>query len=286
VNWLAAIGMKQITVCSPAYFSLFHICRRYGIEISEKFMARSPQGYDLPELTELNQCEPGVLWLTNPIYSTGVPIRTEDVKIIACLLEGGWHVIADECLAVQGVELGRSLGHHPRFVGIYAPHKGICINAVKFSAILFNKRNQRFFDHWADILYGCLSISTKAAIAHFLSSNFETYGNMFFERINLAKRFIQSAIRNTPGALSDYDSVGCFITCYFPRLKSSLGNDPHFLENVIAASGGSFIPGCRNHFDPALGFNLRINLSRDSTMFRGIFVRLLGSIEETALTRI
>jgi hypothetical protein len=275
VNWIAAMGFRELTVLFPAYFSLRHICRRYGVAIEEFFMLRRRDGFVLPGLDDESFGPAGVLWITNPTYATGVHLGDRERGELQRLLDRGWYVVADECLTILGNELGRHFGGHPRFIGIYAPHKSVCVNAVKFSALVFHTQYQRFYDHWADVLYGCLGSSNVAAINHYLSANFSEYSTRFIRETSHARAFVVGLCNGLPGVELDLLSLGQFGTCYFPEVASSLGNDSDFLRSAINSTGGSFIPGSRNHFDDALGFNFRINFAQDSPLFRGTLTRLI-----------
>jgi hypothetical protein len=282
VNWLAAMGFGELTVLFPAYFSLRHICRRCGVAIRQRFMVRKRDTFRLPELNEQNFGPPGVLWITNPTYATGVHWGERETAELYRLLDRGWYIVADECLAIAGNELGTHFGGHPNFIGIYAPHKSVCVNAVKFSLLTFHAEYQRFYDHWADVLYGCLGSSAVAAIDHYLSINFSEYSNRFIGKTNHARAFVAGLCQSLSGVELDSTSIGQFGTCYFPSLSSSLGNNLDFLRSTINSTGGSFIPGNRNHFDDALGFNFRINFAQDSPLFRSTLTRLIEQLSKQA----
>jgi hypothetical protein len=284
VNWLAAMGMRQLTVLFPAYFSLRHICRRCDVNVVERFMVRHTREYCLPPLPQKPPAQPSVLWVTNPVYATGVRFAAADICELRRLLDCGWHVVADESLAIAGSELGRELCDHPRFVGIYSPHKSICVNAVKFSLLAFPSQFQRFFDHWADVLYGCLSSSNFAAVDHYLSENFRAYSAEFFARIDQTRAFVSEICVAVPGVELDSSPTGNFATCYFPKIPSRFGADREFLHAAIDSTGASFIPGNRNRFDDAIGFNFRINFAQDSPLFRGTLKRLITHFSARALT--
>ena len=50
-------------------------------------------------------------------------------------------------------------------MGIYTPHKSVCMNGLKFSVIAFHPSHQKIFQDLADILLGGLSLSAVGAIA-------------------------------------------------------------------------------------------------------------------------
>jgi hypothetical protein len=273
-NWLAAMEAREIQVLCPAYFSLFHNCSRLRIDAKKTYLKRTQRPgngsteYTPPDSDNGQWKKPGVLWVTNPVYCTGIYLNEETIAWVKDLLERGWYVIADECLAVDGRELGRQIGCHPRFLGIYAPHKTICLNGIKFSALVIPRPFEPFFDSWEDALYGSLASSTCTGIRHYLSPNFRHYQSVFSKRLDQPRRFLIETCKRFPRASLDRGFTGYYATCHFPHLSHSLGRDAAFLMDVAEKTDSVFIPGNHNYFDPALGLNFRINLTRDSAEFR------------------
>jgi hypothetical protein len=188
--------------------------------------------------------------------------------------------VADECLALAGQEIGRELGHHAGFVGIYTPHKTICLNGAKFSVIVFDRSQQAFFDQWSDILCGGLSVSAGLALRHFLSPNFAHYDEVFRAKTKAALLAAGQLSALCPTGELDSDTEGHFVTFYMPTLSAELGADQEFLWRMASASAAVVIPGTRNHFDPTVGFCFRINLALDGPAFRGALGRLFRFLDD------
>lgn len=277
VNWLAARERKKFSVLGPFYFSVLHQARQLGLSVNKQFMQRRDGHYQLPADPGWIAAPPNeAVWLTAPVYCTGTPLVEHDRQRLREFLEHGGILVADECLAASGMELGRELGEYPGFIGIYSPHKSVCLNGLKFSVIVFDREHETFFEQWADVLYGGLSLSTIVAIRHFLSDNFRLYAERFTEEVGLALAFVKQAAGRCPRGEFDRNPSGHLVTFYLPHVIANAGNDEGFLWNLCHSSSTIVIPGLRNHFDPAVGFCFRINLALDGSQFRGGIARLFG----------
>ncbi len=276
LNWLKAKKKQQIIAVCPAYFSLFQACRKFGIPIRPAYMKRHEKGFMLPPPNSRIWRKPSVLWLTSPIYGAGVYFPDTDISFVDRLLDSGWTVVVDECLALPGKELIRKLGQHPNFVSIYSPHKSVCVNSIKFSVIAFNKRHLDFMERWADIWYGGLGYSSSLAIKHFLSPNFDDYLNSFLRAIACQRKIVDQL---SIGPIeTDACALGHFVSCYFPKKSSRLGNSRVFLEQLVNATGGSIITGNRSRFGRELGFSFRINLARGGPRFEPTLTRIMKHV--------
>jgi aspartate/methionine/tyrosine aminotransferase len=281
LNWLKSQARHRIVVACPAYFSLFHAARRFGIATRPVYLRRSATGFQLgPAVGRLGKT-PGVLWLTNPVYGAGVYLENDDIALVNQLLTKGWTVIADECLALSGRELVRQLGHHPNFVGIYSPHKGVCMNGVKFSAVVFHTQHQAFMERWADVWYGGLGASNSLALAHFLSANFDGYATAFTTMIGRLRTLFDTTCRQELVEV-DPRAAGHFVSCYFPNVPARLGSSASFLRRVVYETGGSLITGNRSRFHPTCGLSFRVNLARGGPRFAATLHRLIRHVQAGA----
>ena len=272
VNWTATRS-KRLTILNPFYFPALHQAKQRGLAIDHLFMRRHDRSYSLPDgALNAPSCP---VWLTSPVYCTGVRLSHDDKTRLLRFLENGGTLIADECLAVDGEELGRSLGHFPTFVGIYSPHKAVCLNGMKFSVIVFDRKDETFFNQWADVLYGGLGASTVMAIRHYLSADFARYGKSFTSETARSLETVKKLAALCPAGELDRDTAGHFVTFYIPSLPATLGTDQAFLWDLVRASGALAISGLRNHFDPSCGFCFRINLALDDAAFRGALGRTM-----------
>jgi len=277
LNWLKSQRKKRVLAMCPSYFSLAHACRRFGLTFHRAYLKRCDGGFILPPAHSSIWGEPSVLWLTSPVYGAGVYFSKSDLRFVSDLLKSGWIVVADECLALPGQELIRTLGEHKNFLSIYSPHKSVCVNGIKFSIILFNKKHLAFFERWADVWYGGLGCSSSLAIIHFLSPNFDLYQSFFLEAIARQRKTIdQLCIR--PHVETDAKAKGHFVSCYFPAISSRLGNSRSFLEKLVNSTGASLISGNRSRFGRDLGFSFRVNLARGGPRFRPSLARVIEQV--------
>src|ERR1044072_3269348 len=169
--WLKFLGIRQVLILCPAYFSVFYALDVVGLEYQKSYLRHDVGAWQLrtDEILALtqNQSESVAVWVTNPVYCTGIYLKDEDLAFLNSLLDNGVAIVADECLCLTGREIGARFSASDRFVGIYSPHKSVCINAVKFGAVLASVHHQNFFDRWSDVLTGNLTASNYSAISHF-----------------------------------------------------------------------------------------------------------------------
>jgi hypothetical protein len=276
VNWLA-FRSKSLDLLCPYYFPVAHQAERDNIVIRKYFMRRDGGRYFLPD--EVLGSPETPVWLSNPVYCTGATLTQHDIGRLQRHLENGGTIVADECLSPCSSNLAGALASLPGFVGLYCPHKGINVNGVKFSVVVFDRSDAHFFDQWADVLYGGLPASSLIAIKHYLSSDYARYSAEFFAGVRKTLSAIEEMVEDFPVGQLDIAPVGHFVSFYVPVLESTLGIDQAFMWDLISASGAVVISGARNHFDPRCGFSFRLNLARDSAQFRSAFGRLLRFLE-------
>ena len=268
--WLRCQGIEQVIVLCPAYFSSFYALDLFEITYKRLYLTRRSGEWELPYesiIKASKNIQNTAIWITNPIYTTGVYLGSAEVAFVNSLIDHGVTVIADECHAIPGMEITPKLHQGKHLVGICSPHKSVCINAAKFGAVIFEKSFDRFFAEWTDILIGGLSVSNYSAVLHFLSQNFSTFQRAFNGRIEKAREIVKTIIAEVGGGLEiDSSSTGYLMSCYLPRLATP-DNCDEVLRSIIFNAGVTVIPGIRNHFDPELGFNFRINLARLEPQF-------------------
>lgn len=276
-RYLSKLGVNQVTLLGPGYFTVPANLRAEGVDVQVSYLVRTDEGYCLPTSLDLNKVR--VLWVTNPVYCTGVSYFPSDIQRFRQFLSGGGIIICDECLAWGGAELCRELGQWPGFIGIYSPHKGLCTNGIKYSFIVLPHEVQNFFNDWADALYGCLPASSVVAINHSLSLDFKRYRELFKCIVDKARDFVvESATTNEIDV--DWSTSGYLITCYAKHVWQSKQMNVDFMKNLIIATSASFIPGIRNHFDPDIGLCFRVNLARDDAAFRGALTRVFHYLHD------
>lgn len=267
-NWLKLNGVSEVILLAPAYFTTAHSLRRLGIRVKERPLERSSDGnYRLPAGLDVQPGE--ALWLTNPVYSTGLYTLEQSCDVLRQIADAGTFVVADESLALRATAIAQSLGGHEKFVGIYTPHKSICMNGMKFSAVVTHARHQETLEDWADVLSGGLSLSATIAVQHFISASFDECRAAFARLLHQTREWHIDLVSGFNGTVTvDPCSEGHFIMAYLPGFAAELRHRIDFLEEILAATGCVLIPGFRSGFDERSGFCFRINLARDSGAFR------------------
>jgi len=279
VWWLKARRIAQTLLLGPSYFPVFHLCDALNLPHRVCYMARDKGHWTLPreEIVSFIAANPNdkAIWITNPIFSTGCYLADEDISFLKELLDMGATVVADECLALNGYELSKTLGEFDQFVGLYSPHKAVSINSTKFAAIVFEKSYQEFFHCWTDILAGPLASSTHSAMVHFLGQNFshfQTTCSNYFETVRVE---VLQIVGRYPNVIeTDDQSIGNFITCYVHQIPGSNGNSEEFLRDLFWRTGACLIPAMRSYMNPDLGFSFRVNLARACPQFYSAMSRV------------
>jgi histidinol-phosphate/aromatic aminotransferase/cobyric acid decarboxylase-like protein len=266
-NWLKVTEIKEVVLLRPFYFVVPYNLSRLGIRVREVDLDIRDGKYALP--SDLGLGHGQALWITHPVYSTGAYTMSLHISELRQIADSGAVVVADEALVLPQSAIALALGGHPNFIGIYTPHKAVCINSLKFSAIVYHPSTGDTFDHWSDILSGGLSLSAAAATEHFISEEYERYRVAFLDRIELTRRWHSSTLRKLgPGIRTDAPTRGHFITTYFPLLDAELGRNIGYLAELMEDTGVSFIPGIRSGVNKSLGLSFRINLAQDNSTFR------------------
>lgn len=279
VNMLSSFGINKLIVLCPAYFTVFHACKVYNIKCVPIYLKRCENGYyiDIENLL-FERDKKTAFWVTNPVYCTSVYYNENMIAIFKNLLSNNI-VIFDESLCASSMELSRKLSNVENFVGIYSPHKSVCMNGNKFSVIVTDKKIQAFLDAWSDVLCGCLSTGNDVAISHYLSDNFPKYNDVFFEKILQNKIILQNICNNT-NVSYDKDSYGYLITVFFPNIDAKKGLDLNFIRMIMNETGIRFISGKRNHFGDDMGFCFRINLAAYNEQFHYALERAFRFISQ------
>lgn len=282
--WLRSLGIKRVLVLCPAYFSVFYAFEMVGITDRRLYLHRENGNWRFPTeevLVELkDNPDLTAVWVTNPTYCTGSYCSEADVAFLDSLLRLGAAVVTDECLCLNGREIGRRLAWSDRFLGVYSPHKSVSINAVKFAAIVATAQHEKFFDRWSDVVVGNLTASNYSAISHFCDGqNFSDFLAAFVNHIDSVRRTVIQIVNNAPGLETDSNSIGHYISCYASDVPASRGRDSVFLRELVWETGAVVTPGTTNHFPPQVGFSFRINLARACPQFFSALHRTIGFLE-------
>lgn len=271
-HWLKCHHVKKLNLIHPAYFSIVNNCFNDDISITNiETDIINQYNLNINPLDFKNE----FFWCSNPLYSTGFHLSDSHINILTELIENENVLILDECVSRKNFELSHILGNHKNFIGIYAPHKSICVNGVKFSIIVFNQEDEPFFDQSIDFLCGGINTASISAINHYLSKEYDLYNKIFYGKIIKTNKFVDDICSRYKNTYYDYKSIHYLKTVYFPNIPAELGLNLDFIWNAIRSTGTIFIPGCLNHFPSNAGLSFRINLARDSPQFRASITRLI-----------
>lgn len=260
LHWLKQNKCNKLLAISPTYFTVFCGCQDYGIEYKELFLHRYNSSFVVDEKELFDKVmQVDAVWITSPVYCTSTYFDNFMINNFIKILKLGKIIIADESLCISGHELIRKLGNYTNFLGIYSPHKSLCVNGNKFSLITYAKEEDNVFNDWVVALSGNLLISNGIAVNHFLSDAFEKYSNAFNVQLKLNFMEVKKLLYELEVDF-DYEAQGYLITLYFKNIDGNLGYNEVFLKKLINNTGTTMIPGVRNHFSADLGFCFRINL--------------------------
>lgn len=274
INWIKQHGFKKIAILNPAYFSIAQGLRAFEISYDEVNLIRTPQGYTLP-FEQLSVEKYDVIWFTSPVFSTSVYHNEKTMDQLEHLMAQGTFIISDECFCVSGNEVLRRIQNRERFIGIYSPHKALCLNTCKFAALVYPKPYDLFIEHWVDVLNGNLPASSINAIYHFLSPNFDRCLMAYKNFMNNAREHVKGLILKMPKVSIDEVETGSLMTIYLNHLSFEQSLCHEFFESVLSQTGQAFYPSHLNGLDHSFGFAFRINLALYEDAFMASLEKLL-----------
>jgi aspartate/methionine/tyrosine aminotransferase len=285
-NWLKARGCSRVLIVGPRYFTVPYALASLGIDWTVAYMHRSKEGkFSFPAIEDRLLGGIDALWLTSPVYCTGVDYDdTESDNFISTILRRGKRIVIDECLSESGRRVGPKFANQG-VAAIYAPHKSVCVNGIKFAVVVFDGSEQDHFDSWCDVWNGCLPISSIVGIRHFLSPDFVRYQTQFRQLTAHSHERVRAIVRRTSSILLDPGAEGYLISIYAPQIEAKAGLDTSFLEDAVNATGAIFIAGARNEMDPEVGLSFRLNLAAIDTAALGAFARLCAWLDRPSINQ-
>lgn len=277
VAYLKNSEVKQVGILQPSYFSFVELCEFSDILTTSIDLNRF-NDFKLPPMQELKKNGIDCIFLTNPIYGAGVYLRKRLSSWIDEAGREGLTVVVDESLALANEGIVRSLEESGNVIAIYVPHKALCLNGFRFSAVTYPNYLAKYFEQWSDLFDGGLSYSNTQAISHFCSEKFdnlESQVNVILERQgHLFKKIIDAF----PKAEFDKSAAGHFRQVYLPNLSGELQMDSIFLRNIFYEAAASFIPSTRFGYSSKSNFSFRVNLFRLDEASAGGLHRLVRSL--------
>lgn len=279
LNFLKSKGFKSIAIFAPVYFTVPYCCDNLNINYNIYYMDRDENGYRLSDEMIVAANVADVIWITNPVYCTSVYYTGDFINQVNNFIEQGKFVVFDESLALNGMELIGKYGENDNVISICSPHKSLCINGNKFSAIITNKKNIDFFNAWADIITGGLSISNYKAIKHFISDDFKIVNDFFVRKVQNGYNRVKK-ICDDNDIIYDRNVLGCFMSVYFEGIPYDYLDSKDTMQAAFFENGVSCITGSRNFFNPNSGLSFRINLTNVDERKEEIIKRFLIYLKE------
>ena len=273
---LKEIGINRILVICPVYYSVLYNLFQKGLEIIKTHLLRTNEGYRLPQ-TQIIQLIDNIdaIWLTNPIYNTGLYMAKEDIDFLKCKIPSRVVLICDDCFASAGYEMIRNFSNHTNSISIHDPLKQIMVNGLKFSCVLYSLQYERVFEQWSDIICGSLSYSTVQSMIFFNSDNFTNIRLQLYQHFQDMDKQLEDINESFPFLSLDKNiCYGHMRMCYFPNLSYNYLQNKKEMYQFMKKTGTSLIPGNRFHFPSTCGFCFRVNYGRECNEFWDSLIRV------------
>lgn len=275
INYLKLFNYRRLCILTPAYFSVEECCKILEMPYEKKNLLLLDREYIIP-IEEILNNDYDAVWLTSPVYSTGIVFSPLQICNIKRIVESGILVIADESLALPGQELLNKIPISKHFFSIVSPHKPLYINSIKFSAILCPEENDDFFEQWIDVLSGSLLYGNILAISHYLSENYQHCVGKSNKWFCKGLIMIKEILERFPFAYCDTSSIGPYKSIYLKTYKNI--NDIRNIKQLINTQFVSYIPSAYNGFDNDIQC-FRINMSLDTMELGNALYRILQFYE-------
>lgn len=262
-DYLKKHDYRKICILEPAYFSTYACLASFGLNVyKETLIVDSCGDINLP-YDCIIQKKYDVVWITSPIFSTGIYFSESQIAYINALVQRGIFLVVDESAAAPNCSLTSKLCTTDNIISIFSPHKYLALNSIKFAAIICAKSTRQYLEDWIDVFIGALPVSACTAIKHYLSPNYNICISRHDEYIKFNMQLIQELCDMFPdnyynGTVSNYITI-CNRT--IPTINSLEDIDVY---NIMRKTHVSFTPGYINGFSENWGFCYRINLTLDS----------------------
>lgn len=277
INLIKLCGCKRVCIVNPAYFSVSQTLQSMGLSFHTASMVRHEGRYVLPFEQILSEGYDAV-WITSPVYSTGVYLDTSEISKIRLILDHGLFIVADESFALHGNELIREIGVHRNFLSICSPHKSISCNGIKFSGIIASAEYEDFLEQWVDVLCGNLPLSTQVALNHFLSDNYDECQKLFLAEMEATRQTFQPILEGNHHT-TDRTATGSLLSVYFDNIPFEYTKTNVFFQNLMKNTYSSILPGWLNGFGPESNLCFRVNLALDGIPLRQSLIRIIRYLE-------
>lgn len=267
---ISELGMSKICLLNPSYFSTIECLKLNSLSITT--LCYEYDGlYHIP-FDKIKKLHPDVVWITQPVFSTGTYIPTDELAMLAKM---DYFLVCDASMC--------DIYNYPtinfdfdKSIIFFSPHKVVSINGIKFCYILCNKLFRSKIEDWGDIFSGSLPATSLLAINHYLSSNYKVcldYHNAFIRK---SKAKIKSTIDSNTIIEPCGNSKGSYETFTITKCLYSNSIDCNLLKDLFASTLVSFLPGCVNKFPVENGFCFRLNHTLDINRTSNAFMKIIN----------
>lgn len=175
----------------PNIFFNYSYLRFNWYRMQKIFLNRKDDKYYLPDnfdkLIEKDCC----IWITNPVYCTGNLYSKEDIILLKQIaIKNRLFIVNDESLCLRQYSISKYFESYEKIITIITPHKALCTNALKFSAIIYSTIYDSIVDKWADTLEGCLGIGAAIAIKHFCHQSMTYMNKVLLKQLKKTEKIL------------------------------------------------------------------------------------------------
>lgn len=263
-NFLQKMKLRKICILQPSYFSVEPCLSSFGLNVYNEELIYNNDQFSIPINTILEKNYDAV-WLTSPIFCTNLIFSENEMQKLNQLLKNKIFLICDESLAPYHTQLRSRLINNEFLLSIYSPHKVLGTNTIKFSCVIAHQIYEDFFDAWSDLFAGGMSLSSKIAIMHFLSNNYEYTLQKGMDYINQNYEAVKELLQKYQHICSYTKVSGIYVTVIVKNIPYEITTKHHFIKSIIERTNVSFLPGYLEGFLEGFGFCFRINMTLDKT---------------------
>lgn len=274
--------IKKICILQPSYFSVAPCLQSFGLTVFSEELIYKDGMFIIP-IDKILKNNYDAIWVTSPVFCTSISFTKTEISKLETLLKSQKYVICDESLSIYDSNISSLLLNNEYLLSIHCPHKVLGTNTIKFSCIVANRIHQDFFNVWSDVFVGGLSFSTKMAILHFLSDNYNFALRKGLDFINENYEIVKELLFQHNEFCSYTKAMGNYVTIIMNKIPYNISKEHNFIKLLIENTNVSLLPGYLEGFCQNFGFCFRINLTLDRTPLINSLNQVLLYLENTYL---
>ena len=285
---LYELGVKNILVFSPAYFTLLNILDTFNFHFFEYKMPLEITSIDYEDIKNIiknNNIDAMVL--TNPLFGTGVEINEQIVKELAQLanihdiwflmdyIYGGmpWNT-SNKQIYIFNFTMYQAISKAEKYIFIESISKRLFLNGTKFSFVFSNPRMIRRILRLSIFSIGSMSV-VQAKLSNRVYEPTSERGIIMHieDNLNIAKHnfdMIKTILSDTSAKITK-TNCGYFTLVSMPN--NQLANDMDIAVKLIKRYGIMTTPHSRYLYVEPNYYSFRVNLLLNkNSLFKGINV--------------